>query len=247
VPDAPAAGLAARLAAVRAEIARAARASGRDASAVRIVAVTKTHPPEVVRAALAAGLEDIGENYVQEARAKRAAVGGGGVWHLVGGLQRNKVRQAVGCFDRVQSVDSAALGAALGAAALAAGRRMPVLLQVNVGGEATKRGVAPDAVEDTVAALLAEPGLALDGLMTIAPAPARGGAARGVFRVLREVRDRAARRLGVELPHLSMGMSGDFSVAVEEGATWVRLGHVLFGARGPGAWRPGEGAGGEGS
>jgi hypothetical protein len=251
VADGPAARLAARLAPrlteVRAEIARAARAVGRDPDTVRIVAVTKTQPPDVVRAALAAGLRDIGESYVQEARAKRDVVGGGAVWHLIGGLQRNKVRPAVACFDRVQSVDSAALGAALGAAAGAAGRRMPVLLQVNSGGEATKRGVPPDAVEAVAAALLGEPGLALDGLMTIAPAAAQGEAARASFRLLREVRDHAASRLGVELPHLSMGMSGDFSVAVEEGATWVRLGHVLFGARGPGAWRPGGDAGGEGS
>jgi uncharacterized pyridoxal phosphate-containing UPF0001 family protein len=153
----------------------------------------------------------------------------------------------VACFDRVQSVDSAPLGTALGAAARAAGRRMPVLLQVNVDGEATKRGVRPERVELVAETLLAEPGLALDGLMTIAPTGTIGEAARGCFRALREVRDRAASRLGVELPHLSMGMSGDFLVAVEEGATWVRLGHVLFGARGPGAWRPGSSAGGEGS
>jgi hypothetical protein len=247
VPDGLAARLAPRLAAVRTEIARAAQAARRDPATVRIVAVTKTQPPEVVRAVLAAGLSDVGESYVQEARAKRDAIGPGGVWHLVGGLQRNKVRQAVACFDRVHSVDSAALGASLGAAAAAAGRRMPVLLQVNVGGEASKQGVRPDAVEALAEALLAEPGLALDGLMTIAPTEARGEAARPAFQLLRQVRDRTASRLGVELPHLSMGMSGDFLVAVEEGATWVRLGTVLFGARGPGAWRPGRSAGGEGS
>jgi pyridoxal phosphate enzyme (YggS family) len=221
--------------------------AGRDPAAVGIVAVTKTLPPAAVRAALAAGLTDIGESYVQEARAKRDAVGPGGVWHLIGGLQRNKVRPAVACFDRVHTVDSAALGTALGAAAAAAGRRLPVLLQVNAGGEATKRGVPPERAEALAEALLAEPGLALDGLMTIAPTAAQGEAARPCFRVLREVRDRTARRLGVELPHLSMGMSGDFPVAVEEGATWVRLGQVLFGARGPRAWRPGSSAGGEGS
>jgi pyridoxal phosphate enzyme (YggS family) len=241
-------GLAARLAGVRAAIERAAERAGRGAATVRIVAVTKTHPPAAVAAALAAGLRDVGESYVQEARAKRAAVGtAGAVWHMVGGLQRNKVRAAVAVFDRVHSVDSVRLAAALGAAAADAGRRLPVLIEVNVGGERSKRGVAPGEVEALGQAVLGQPALALEGLMTVAPWSEDPERVRPCFRLLRELRDRAAARLGVELPHLSMGMSDDFAVAVEEGATWVRLGRVLFGARSPGAWRPDPSAGGESS
>lgn len=240
--------LATRLAHVRESIAAAARAAGRDPAVIRIVAVTKTAPPEAVLGALDAGLVDIGESYVQEARAKRTAVEARrrepGTWHLVGGLQRNKVRTAVAVFDRVHSVDSAALADALaaevGRAGRSAGRPLPVLVQVNVAGERTKRGVAPEAVDALVAAVIRRPELALEGLMTIAPLAGTADAARPHFRTLRELRDRAAARLGVELPHLSMGMSNDFPVAVEEGATWLRLGRVLFGARGSGAWRPGS-------
>jgi hypothetical protein len=228
-----------RLAAVRAAVAAAAERVGRDPASVRIVAVTKTLPPTVVVAALAAGLSDVGENYVQEGRAKRAAVGGAGTWHLIGGLQRNKVRAAVATFDRVHTVDSRALADALAAEAARAGRRLPVLLQVNAGAGPTKRGVAPDEVEDLARAVLGHRSLALDGLMTI-PEP---DAARSAFRLVREVRDRAERRLGVELPHLSMGMSNDFTEAIAEGATMLRLGRALFGDRGPGPWRPGASEG----
>ncbi len=229
-------GLAARLADVRATIAAAARRAGRDPGGVRIVAVTKTFPPDAVAAALAAGLADVGENYVQEAAAKRARVPGG-TWHLIGGLQRNKVRAAVRTFDRVHVVDAAPLAEALDAAARDAGRRLPVLVQVNVADEATKRGTPPAAARALCEVVERLPGLALDGLMTIGPAVDDPEAARPGFRALRALRDEVARRLGVELPHLSMGMSGDFAVAVEEGATLVRLGRVLFGARRSGAWR----------
>jgi hypothetical protein len=231
-------GLAERLAAVRTTIAAAARRIERDPAAVRIVAVTKTFGPEVVRAALAAGLTDIGENYVQEAHAKRARVSGG-TWHMIGGLQRNKARAAVTTFDRIHSVGSPGLAQALDTAARAAGRRLPVLVQVNVGGEATKHGPPPDDAEALCAAILRLSGLALDGLMTIGPAGADPEMARPCFRALRELRDDLARRLGVELPHLSMGMSEDFEVAVEEGATLVRIGRALFGAREGKAWREG--------
>ena len=248
-PGSPAEVLQARLAAVRGEVAAAARRAGRDPASVRIVAVTKTFPPAIVVAALAVGLPDVGENYVQEARAKRAALeadgtGAGLTWHLIGPLQRNKVRTATEVFNRVHSVDSEALASALGAAA--AGRRLPVLIQVNVATEPTKKGVAPDGLERLAAAVLAEPALVLDGLMAVPPAGG-GEASRRHFRLLRELRDRTQVRLGVELPHLSMGMSSDFTVAVEEGATWLRLGRALFGARGPVAWRPGPSAVGEGS
>ncbi len=239
--------IAARLAAVRHAVADSARRAGRDPASVRIVAVTKTLPPAAVEAALAAGLADIGENYVQEARAKRAAVAGPAAWHLIGALQRNKARAAVGLFDRVHTVDSAPLAAALAAEAGHAGRSLGVLVQVNVAGERTKRGVPPEQVEEVAKAILGHPELRLEGLMAIPPPPARPEASRPHFRVLRELRDRAQTRLGVELPHLSMGMSDDFPVAVEEGATLLRLGRALFGGRGPGASRPGSSVGGEGS
>lgn len=236
-------GFATRLAAVRDAVERAARAAGRDPAGIRVVAVTKTRPPADVIAAREAGLAEIGESYLQEARTKREAVrrlrADTGRWHLIGGLQRNKVRGAVAVFDVVESVDSAALAGALAAEAARADRRLAVLVQVNVSGERSKRGVAPDAAETLVAEVLRHPALALEGLMTIAAPADDPESARPAFRLLREVRDRAAKRLGVELPHLSMGMSDDFTVAVEEGATWLRLGRVLFGARGPSAWREG--------
>jgi pyridoxal phosphate enzyme (YggS family) len=230
--------LASRLAAVRATIAAAAGRVGRAPESVRIVAVTKTFPPAAVSAVLAAGLEDLGENYVLEARSKRLRVPGG-VWHLIGGLQRNKVRAAVATFERVHSIDGAPLATALDAAARDAARRLPVLVQVNVADDAAKRGAAADATAALCAAVLALPGLALDGLMTIGPPVDDAEASRPTFRGLRLLRDDVSRRLGVELPHLSMGMSDDFAVAVEEGATLVRLGRVLFGARRSGAWREG--------
>jgi pyridoxal phosphate enzyme (YggS family) len=233
-----------RLAAVSAAVAAAAERAGRDPSAITIVAVTKTFGPEVVEAALAAGLRDIGENYVQEADAKRRAVGRPGTWHLIGGLQRNKVRAAVAVFDRVHTVDSVALASALADATARAGRCLPVLLQVNVGGDAAKRGVASEAVEPLAQAVLGHGSLRLDGLMTVPPADAD---ARRWYKVLREVRDRAKQRLGVDLPHLSMGMSNDFTIAVEEGATLLRLGRALFGERSPGARRPGSAVQGDGT
>lgn len=236
-----------RIVAVRRAVVAAAGRAGRDPDSVRIIAVTKSFPPAAVAAALAAGLTDIGENYVQEAAAKRAAVPARAVWHLIGGLQRNKVRAALELFDRVHSVDSVALAVALGREAERAGRRLPVLVQVNVSAEGSKRGVPPEGVEKLAEAILAQPALALDGLMAVPPAPVDAEASRTSFRRLREVRDRTRNRLGVELPHLSMGMSNDFTVAVEEGATLLRLGRALFGARGLGASRPGSSRGGEGS
>lgn len=219
-------------------IAAAARRAGRDPGAVAVVAVTKTFPPEVVRLALQAGFTDVGENYVQEARAKRAEAPGG-TWHMIGGLQTNKARAAVATFDRIHTLDGVGLAEAVAAAAERAGRRMPVLVQVNVTGDAAKRGVSGEGAAALCERALRLPGLVLDGLMTIGPMADDPEVARPGFRLLRELRDDLARRLGVELPHLSMGMSDDFAVAVEEGATLVRLGRVLFGTRRPAAWREG--------
>ena len=238
--------LAGRLAAVRARVAEAARRVGRDPSGVGIIAVTKTWPPATVAAALAAGLTAIVQNYVQEARVKRAAVAGGS-WHLMGGLQRNKVRAAVATFDCIETVDSSGLAGAVADEARRAGRALPVLIQVNVGGDPGKRGVAPEAADDLAGIVLGHPSLCLIGFMTVPPADETPATTRSRFRLLREVRDRAKQRLGVELPHLSMGMSNDFIIAVEEGATLLRLGRALFGERAPGPRRPGSSVGGEGS
>ena len=230
----------ARIAAVRARVADIARRAGRDPATVRIVAVTKTFPAGAVELAVACGLPDVGENYVQEARAKREATSAAATWHLIGGLQRNKAKAAAALFDRVQTVDSAPLADALGHAAEGLGKRLPVLVQVDLAGRAGQRGVPPDGVADVVRAALGQPSLAVDGLMTIAPPGAAPTALRGHFRGLRALRDDVAGRLGVELPHLSMGMSDDFALAIEEGATIVRLGRALFGQRGGAARREGS-------
>ena len=215
--------VAANLAAVRARMSSAAQRAGRDPETVRLIAATKTKPAALVRAAIDAGATDIGENYVQEASAKRAEVGDGARWHLIGHLQRNKAARAVEVFDCVQTVDSAALGAALSRHAAAQGRTLRVLIEVRLGGEATKNGVEPDELPALVEALRL-PSLLVDGLMTVPP-PGDPESARRHFRTLREWRD----RLG--LRELSMGMSDDFEVAIEEGATMVRVGRAIFGAR----------------
>jgi pyridoxal phosphate enzyme (YggS family) len=232
----------ARLDTIRREVAAAAGRVGRSPDAVRIVAVTKTMTPATVVAALAEGLFDIGENYVQEAAAKRRAVGPGGRWRLIGPLQRNKARLAVATFDTVDTVGGEALAAALADEAEHAGRRLPVLVQVNVSGEASKHGVAPDAVERLVQTVTARPALVLEGLMTIGRLGASPAETRRHFQTLRALRDDVASRVGVEIPHLSMGMSDDFSIAVEEGATLIRVGRALLGPRGPGSWREGQGS-----
>jgi pyridoxal phosphate enzyme (YggS family) len=229
-----------RIAAVRHEVAEHTRRIGRDPAEVTIVAVTKTLPPAAVAAAAGAGLADVGENYVQEARDKRARAPEAVRWHLIGTLQHNKARLAARTFDRVHALETPEAAEALSETRHALGRPLPVLLQVNTAPERERHGLAVDALPGLAERVLGLPGLVLDGLMTIAPAGAAPEAARGHFRTLREVRDHLAIRLGVELPHLSMGMSEDFVVALEEGATMLRLGRVLFGARGSAAWREGS-------
>jgi pyridoxal phosphate enzyme (YggS family) len=230
--------LAERLAAVRERIAVAAQRSGRDPDAVRLVAVTKTVPVAVVREAYALGLTTFGENRVQEAREKIGTLALPDIhWELIGHLQTNKAARAVELFDRVQSVDSVRLAEMLNERAAALGKRLPVLLEVNIGGEATKSGFAPDDVVEAARAIAALPGLLPEGLMTVAPEASDPEEVRPVFRRLRELRDQLRERVPLPQlpdggwPHLSMGMSDDFEVAVEEGATLVRLGRALFGAR----------------
>ena len=222
-----------RLDALRNRIAAAAARAGRAPGAVVLVAASKTGPHEVLAEAVACGLTDVGENRVQEAIPKIEALRGRDVrWHLIGHLQRNKAGKAVEPLDRVHGVDGLELAQALSARAVAAGRRMPALVEVNVSGEGTKHGVEPGDVERLLAALRELPGLAVDGLMTLARPVERAEDARGDFARLRELRDRCGRASGLALPELSMGMSGDFEVAIEEGATMVRIGSALFGPRG---------------
>jgi len=221
-----------RLDDVRGRITRAAVRAGRNPDVVRLVAVVKTVPADRVREAVALGLEDLGENRVQEARDKIPAVGRQGVrWHMIGHLQRNKAGAAVELFDRIHSLDGVPLAEAVSRRAAGLGRRMPVLVEVNVSGEASKHGVRPDDAEPLVGAIAALPGLALDGLMTIAPYSDDPEDARPYFARLRELRDRLERSTGLAMPELSMGMSGDFEVAVEEGSTLVRVGTAIFGER----------------
>ncbi len=234
--------LAGRLDDIRGRLARAAARAGREPGSIRLVGVTKTVPAGLVREAVALGLLDLGENRVQEARDKIPAFGRDGVrWHMIGHLQRNKAGLAAELFDRVHSLDSLALAEAVSRRAMALGRRLPVLLEVNVSGEASKHGVRPDDAAPLAGAVAALPGLVLDGLMTIAPYSDDPEAARPHFARLRGLRDTLERSTGVTLPELSMGMSGDFEVAVEEGSTIVRVGTAIFGARE--APRPDGGAG----
>lgn len=224
--------LADRLEGVRAEIARR-QAAGGWTHPVTIVAVTKGHGPEAVAAALGAGLREVGENRVQEALEKMAAPEcTGAVWHLIGHLQRNKARLVPGRFALVHSVDSGELAAELDRRAAAAGVRQRVLVQVNVAGESQKSGCAPAEAPALARAVAASPHLALEGLMTMAPLTGDDRIRHAAFRGLREIRD-GLQKEGLWVPTLSMGMSGDFGAAVEEGATLIRLGTVLFGPRTP--------------
>ncbi len=217
-----------RLAEVRARIERA-RERGGHGQTVTIVAVTKTYGPDAPVAAWDAGVRDVGENKVQEATAKMREVAVPLRWHLIGHLQRNKVKQ-LDEFHLVHSMDSSRLSDALAAHGLSRGRPMDVLLQVNVSGEGTKGGYEPADVEQEAVRLKELGGLAVRGVMTMAPADADEAALREVFKGAR-ASAALLREAGHPAVELSMGMSGDYEVAVEEGATLVRLGTVLFGAR----------------
>lgn len=214
-----------RITRIRERIAAACERSGRNADSVTLVAVSKTFPAEAVAAAWVAGIRDFGENRVQEGVAKAVALAGNGIrpaWHLVGHLQRNKVRDAIGSFAILHAVDSERLLQAIDAAATAPVR---VSIEVNVAGEPTKFGVAPDAVPALVAFARGLRNVRVEGLMTVAPPVSDQEAARPVFRRLREL----AR--GLDLEMLSMGMTEDFEVAIEEGSTHVRIGRAIFGER----------------
>lgn len=222
-----------RIRQVRLRVAEAATRSGRSPDDVTVIAVTKTVPVERVALAYELGLKVFGENRVQEARAKIAALHYPLMrWHLIGHLQTNKVARAVELFDLIHSVDSVRLAEALGHSAQARDRTVSVLLQVNVSGEASKEGVSLDELPALAAGVLRLPHLRVQGLMTIAPYTTRPEEARPVFRRLRELRDDLRERFpDGSWDALSMGMTNDFVVAIEEGATMVRIGRAIFGER----------------
>lgn len=216
-----------------ARIERAAGRSGRVASAIEVVAVSKTRNVREIEAAYACGLRLVGENRIQEAAAKRPQVAAPLAWHFVGHLQTNKAGPAVELFDLVHSVDSARLARALSRRAAPTGRPIEVLLQVNTAGSQRQAGVTPDQLVDLVAALAPLPHLRIRGLMTIAAHSENEAAVRGCFRALRELGEKVAqcKFAGVSMDYLSMGMSGDFELAIAEGANLLRLGTAIFGPR----------------
>jgi pyridoxal phosphate enzyme (YggS family) len=217
--------IAANVADVRARMTAAAERAGRDPDAVRLIAVTKTFPAEVCLAALDAGLTDLGENRVQEGVAKAAALAEQGrvpVWHLIGHLQSNKVKPALDTFATIHSVDTVDLAAAISRRASVP---VPILLEVNVAAEPSKFGFAPEDVPAALDRIAALPNLDVRGLMTVAPQATDAEQVRPIFRRLRQIGD------ALGLVELSMGMSGDYEVAIEEGATMVRIGSALFGPR----------------
>ncbi len=219
-----------RLAQVREQMGEAAARAGRDAAEIELVAVSKTQTTEVIREAMRAGLHVFGENKVQEAARKIAELERGS-WRLVGHLQANKTKLAVQLFDAIDSVDRLDLAQDIDRQAEAFGKTQNVLLQVNVAGESSKFGCAPEAARALAEAINELPRLTLRGLMTIAPYAEEAEKSRPHFARLRELRDQLEQESGLRLPVLSMGMSGDFAVAIEEGSTSVRIGTALFGAR----------------
>jgi pyridoxal phosphate enzyme (YggS family) len=231
--------LAANLAALHARIQAACARVGRDPASVSLLAVSKGQPPEAVKAAAAAGLGLFGENKVQEAKAKIPLCPGRLRWHMIGHLQSNKCRDAVAFFEMIQGVDRLDLAVEINKWALKSGKTMPVLLEVNVAGESSKFGFNPASVLEALPEINRLPRLEIHGLMTIAPWTPDAEKARAIFRQLRELKIRCEAILGAPLPQLSMGMSGDFEVAIEEGATLVRIGTALFGPR-PKLARPSE-------
>jgi hypothetical protein len=219
------------LAAIQQRIKAACDRVDREPNSVALLAVTKGHPPETVRAATDLGLVLFGENKVQEAKAKIPLSPGKARWHFIGHLQSNKCREAVELFEMVQSVDSLSLAQELHKRADAIGKTMPVLLEVNVAGEASKFGYKPDRLLAELSDLNSLRRLEIHGLMTVPPYVTDPENARPHFKRLRELKRECEQQLGVPLPHLSMGMSGDFEIAIEEGASIIRVGTALFGAR----------------
>lgn len=224
-------GLADNLEKIERRIRAACERSGRARDSVLLLAVTKTHPPETIRAATDIGLTWFGENKVQEAKVKIPNCPGKARWHFIGHLQSNKCRDAVELFEMIQSVDSLALARELNKRAEQAAKTMPILIEVNVAGEASKFGYPPEAMLAELLAINALPRLEIHGLMAIPPYAPVPEKARPYFQKLHALKEAAEAVLGAPLPHLSMGMSEDFEVAIEEGATIIRVGTALFGER----------------
>jgi pyridoxal phosphate enzyme (YggS family) len=223
---------------IQQRIASACERAGRAPDSVTLLAVTKNQPPEVVSEAARLGLSLFGENKVQEAKAKIPNCSGRLRWHMIGHLQSNKCRDAVELFEMIQSVDSLHLADEINKRAEQAGRSIPILLEVNAVGEASKFGYRPEQLLADLPRINALPRLEVHGLMTVPPWTTDSNRLRPIFRELRELKARAEQTLGAPLPQLSMGMSGDFELAIEEGATLVRIGTALFGPR-PKARPPG--------
>ncbi len=223
--------LADNLQAIQQRICAACERAGRDPRSVTLIAVSKTHPPETIRAAADCGQILFGENKVQEAKAKIPQCPGRLRWHFIGHLQSNKCRDAVELFEMIQSVDSLALAQEINRRAEAAARTLPVLLEVNVAGEASKFGYEPEKLLAELKELNALPRLEIQGMMTVPPWAAEPEKVRPHFRRLRELKAECEQIFSAPLAHLSMGMSGDYETAIEEGATMVRIGTALFGPR----------------
>jgi len=229
-------GLSERIAQVRQRIDDAARRCNRASEEIALIAISKTHPSALLREALALGLTDFGENRVQEAEGKIVELGRNTArWHLVGHLQSNKTKRAVQLFDVIHSLDSVSLAQRLDRLCLEEGRaELPVLIQIDLGGEATKTGIEPQGLPELLDALRDLERVRLIGLMTLPPYFENADCGRPYFKTLRQLRDKLQRegRFGERAGELSMGMSHDFEIAIEEGATMVRVGTAIFGARG---------------
>ena len=223
--------IAENLARVREQIAKVAQKTGRAPNDIDLVAITKTHPAEKVREAYEAGHALFGESRVQEARAKIPELPSALRWHFVGHLQKNKIRHALPLFEMIHSVDSLALAQDIDRIATEEGLHPRVLLEVNVAGEGSKFGFAPSKLREQMEALLALARLSIEGLMCIPPLAEEADASRKYFVDLRELRDSLEEEFQLKLPQLSMGMTNDFPIAVEEGATLVRVGTAIFGER----------------
>jgi pyridoxal phosphate enzyme (YggS family) len=223
--------IAENLESVRANIAIAAHRAGRASTSVELIAVSKTYSADIIREAVEAGQELFGENRVQEALIKIPALPGRLQWHLIGHLQSNKVRKALPLFQLIHGIDSTALARDIDRIAAETGHHPRVLLEVNVSGEESKHGFSPEILERDLELLLALPRVQVEGFMTMAPLAPEAESSRSYFASLRELRDRMSEKAGIPFGTLSMGMSGDYQVAVEEGATLVRVGSAIFGTR----------------
>lgn len=221
-----------RLQEIESRMARACRRAGRARKDVRLLPVSKTHSPETVAMMSEFGLSEFGENRVQEARQKIPRCPGHLRWHLIGHLQSNKAKYVPALFDMVHSVDSIKVLEALDHACARVGKLMPVTIEVNVAGEGSKFGVVPEETEKLILRANELPRIEPVGLMTLPPFAEDPLRTRPYFAKLRELRDKCEDRTGIPLPELSMGMTSDFEVAIEEGATWIRIGTGLFGRRG---------------